>query len=54
MRTPVIGSNTCNMCNASYASDAQLREHQRASHRGDNTEKNPKAAAVVPSEDPQA
>ena len=53
MREPVIGSSTCSLCNASYASDTKLREHQMMSHRGSGIEERPQAAGVVEqSEDP--
>jgi len=55
MREPVIGSCTCSLCDASYASDAELLEHQTKFHRGSGIEKRPQAARVVEqSEDPGA
>jgi hypothetical protein len=54
MRAPVIGSSTCSLCNASYASDAKLREHQMMSHRGSGIEERPQAPEVVEqSEEPE-
>jgi hypothetical protein len=54
MPQPATGSNTCSLCNASYESEAGVREHQRMAHRGAGTEERPQAAAaVVKSEDRQ-
>jgi hypothetical protein len=39
------GYITCRECNASYESEAKLREHQRMSHRGRGTEETPQAEA---------
>jgi hypothetical protein len=47
MRQPATGFNTCSACNASYESEAKLREHQRISHRGAGSEERLQAAAVM-------
>jgi hypothetical protein len=46
MPEPVIGASTCSLCNASYASHSELRDHQRMAHRGRGNEERPQAAAV--------
>lgn len=54
MLQAVTGSITCRECNASYESETKLREHQRMSHRGGYTQKEPQAAAdEVQPENPQ-
>ena len=51
---PMIGTSTCSLCNGTYASDTELRLHQRMAHRGRGNEERPPAAPVVePSEDPE-
>jgi len=40
------GSIMCSVCNASYASESALRDHQRASHRGRGSEERPKTLEV--------
>ena len=45
MLQPVMGSATCSECNASYESEAKLREHQRTSHRGRGVEEEPRTAS---------
>jgi hypothetical protein len=48
------GYINCRECNASYESEAKLREHQRMSHRGRGTEETPQAeAGIAQSEDPE-
>jgi hypothetical protein len=47
MREPVIGSSTCSLCNASYASDTKLREHRMMAHRGNGVEERPQGVGVV-------
>lgn len=46
MRGQLIGSSTCSLCNATYKSDSELREHQRMSHRGRGNDELKQAAAV--------
>jgi hypothetical protein len=40
------GYITCRECNASYESEAKLREHQRMSHRGSGAEEIPQAGVA--------
>jgi hypothetical protein len=47
MRGQLVGSSTCSLCNATYRSDNELREHQRMSHRGRGNEEKIEAAAVA-------
>jgi hypothetical protein len=55
MLQPATGWTTCSECNASYESEAKLRDHQKMSHRGRGTEERPQAKAVaVQPGDPQA
>jgi hypothetical protein len=54
MLQPATGSMTCSVCNASYESDAKLREHQTMAHRGTGAEERPKeSASIAPSQVPQ-
>jgi hypothetical protein len=54
MLQPATGYMTCRLCDASYESEAELRQHQKMSHRRGSTEETPQSATVVAqSEDPQ-
>ena len=54
MLGPMIGRSTCSLCEATYESDAKLREHQRMAHRGRGNEEGPRDATTVKvCEDPE-